>query len=65
VPAGSLAPVATVLTSLAGEPGVPAPAAAALTSVAGTLDGAGAIDPTSLRGPITTLQGVAGTVPAR
>jgi len=64
VASGALAPVGAILTQVASQPGVPTAAATTLDSVAATLDGSGAIDPTSLQGLITTLDGVSGLLPS-
>jgi hypothetical protein len=64
VPGGALAPVGAILTQIAAQPGVPAPVAGALNTLAGTLNGAGALSPTSLRGVIALLQAASGSLPA-
>ena len=64
VPAGTLAPVAAVLTAMAGEPGVPAGAAAVLQSAAATVGGAGTLSPTALLGVIGQIQSAAGSLPS-
>jgi hypothetical protein len=60
VPGGALAPVGAILA----QPGVPAPVASTVTTVAGTLEGSGAISPASLQSLISTLQGAGGLLPA-
>ncbi|HEY5316802.1 MAG TPA: hypothetical protein VIJ20_02395, partial [Solirubrobacteraceae bacterium] len=64
VPSGLLAPVGGIVSEIAAQPGVPTAAAAALDTVAGTLTSAGALDPASLQGLISTLQSVSSSLPS-
>jgi hypothetical protein len=63
-PAGSLAPVATVLGQIAAAGGVPVGSATTLNNAAAVFNGAGAISPTQLLNVIGSLQGVQSTLPA-
>ncbi|MDQ6777097.1 MAG: hypothetical protein M3071_12975 [Actinomycetota bacterium] len=60
VPGLSLASVGSILSRLASEPGVPTAAATTLNSIAATLNGPGAVDPSTLLALIGALQGVSG-----
>ena len=63
-PAGSLAPVGTVLTTLAGEGGVPASAASSLNNAAAILNGSGAVSPAQLITAVGDVQAAAGSMPS-
>jgi hypothetical protein len=64
IPSGLLDAVGGLLKTLAGEPGVPNAAAETLTSLANTLQGGSAIDPTALGSLISSLESVSSSLPA-
>ena len=64
IPSGLLDAVGGVLKTLAGEPGVPSGVAATLTSLANTLQGSSAIDPTALSALISSLDSLSSSLPA-
>lgn len=63
-PAGSLAPVGTVLSALAGQAGVPSSAAGSLNSAAAILSGSGAVSPSQLLTAVGDVQAAAGSMPS-
>jgi hypothetical protein len=64
VPSGLLAPVGGILTQVAGQPGVPAPAASTLNSLAGILASGGALNPAQLGAITSVLQSVSSALPS-
>jgi hypothetical protein len=64
VPSGLLAPVGGILTQVAGQTGVPAPAASMLNSLAGILTTGGALNPAQLEAIMSILQSVSSTLPS-
>jgi hypothetical protein len=64
VPGGLLAPVGSILSQIAGEPGVPAPVAQTLNGIAAVVAGSQSINPATLQSLITTLQGLVASLPS-
>lgn len=64
VPGGLLAPVGSILTQLAAEPGVPASVAQTLTGIAAILDGSQAINPETLQILLTNLENLVSSLPS-
>jgi hypothetical protein len=63
IPGGLLAPVGSILTQLASEPGVPASAAQTIDGIAAILEGSQTINPTTLEILVTNLETLVSSLP--